>query len=416
MSENVDIKVFTLNCWGILGVSTHRVVRMRAIAQHLANSDYDLVLLQEVWVPSDFEHICKVTRYVLPFTHFFDQGIIGTGTCVLSKVPIVDAVFHEFSMNGYPHQVLHGDWFAGKGLGVVTLDFQGLNIHVFVSHLHAEYCRRKDIYLGHRVLQALEAAQWVKLTSPGADLTIYAGDFNTEPGDVPYRILRCVGGLEDAWEEIQGTGGGETCGTPKNTYCTIAEQKEYPRGKRIDYILHSAGRGRNCKVLECSLPLPPAIPASLAALVGTACSYSDHEAVCAVLRVSPNDEAGVGQSVSGPMGDFSSRRPAHMVEDAVGEGLHLVNAALRSVANHQRCYIALALLAFLAFAATFAQLLLMDSWLLAVGLFFLRFALVLLGLYSFLMATIFNRRERHALLGGKATLSLLHSRAGYGAI
>ena len=116
---------------------------------------------------------------------------------------------------------------------------------------------------------------------------------------------RCVGGLEDAWEEIQGTGGGETCGTPQNTYwycchigiavilvllpywyrchigiavvlvlllywycccfilpssnqrvsmlrwthnSTIAEQKEYPRGKRIDYILHSAGRGRNCKV------------------------------------------------------------------------------------------------------------------------------------------------------------------------
>ena len=29
---------------------------------------------------------------------------------------------------------------------------------------------------------------------------------------------RCVGGLEDAWEEIQGTGGGETCGTPQNTY------------------------------------------------------------------------------------------------------------------------------------------------------------------------------------------------------
>ena len=45
--------------------------------------------------------------------------------------------------------------------------------------------------------------------------------------------------------------------------------------------------------------------------------FLDHEAVCAVLRVSPNDEAGVGQSMSGPMGDFTSRRPAHMVEDAV---------------------------------------------------------------------------------------------------
>ena len=26
-----------------------------------------------------------------------------------------------------------------------------------------------------------KAAQWIKLTSSGADLTVYAGDFNTEP-------------------------------------------------------------------------------------------------------------------------------------------------------------------------------------------------------------------------------------------
>ena len=31
---------------------------------------------QEVWVPSDFEHICKVARDALPFTHFFDQVMI----------------------------------------------------------------------------------------------------------------------------------------------------------------------------------------------------------------------------------------------------------------------------------------------------------------------------------------------------
>ena len=79
-----------------------------------------------MWVPSDFEHICKVAKDALPFTHFFDQviqfsigfdcnlaqGIIGTGTCVLSKVPIVDAVFHEFSMNGYPHQVRAPDVYS----------------------------------------------------------------------------------------------------------------------------------------------------------------------------------------------------------------------------------------------------------------------------------------------------------------
>merc|ERR1719239_1755480 len=136
---------------------------------------------------------------------------------------------------------------------------------------------------------------------------------------------------------------------------------------------------RNCRVLKCSLPLPPAIPASFASLVGTSCSYSDHEAVSAVLRVSSSR---VDDTLVGAMGDFSSRRPTHMAEDAVGEGLQLVNAALRSVASHQKSYLVLAVLAFLAFVATFAQILLLDSWLLGLGLFLLRFALVLFGLYS----------------------------------
>ena len=40
-----------------------------------------------------------------------------------------------------------------------------------------------------------------------------------------------------------------------NLSSTIAEQEEYPRGKRIDYILHSAGRGRNCKVHAARLKI-----------------------------------------------------------------------------------------------------------------------------------------------------------------
>ena len=60
----VTISVFTLNCWGIgMGVSRDRVVRFTAIAQHLATSDYDIVCLQEVWCPEDYETIRKITRY-----------------------------------------------------------------------------------------------------------------------------------------------------------------------------------------------------------------------------------------------------------------------------------------------------------------------------------------------------------------
>ena len=61
----VNISVFTLNCWGIgMGVSRDRAVRFRAIAHHLAESNYDIVCLQEVWCPEDYETICQITRQV----------------------------------------------------------------------------------------------------------------------------------------------------------------------------------------------------------------------------------------------------------------------------------------------------------------------------------------------------------------
>ena len=59
----VTISVFTLNCWGIgMGVSRDRKVRFTAIAHHLASSDYDIVCLQEVWCPEDYDTICQITR------------------------------------------------------------------------------------------------------------------------------------------------------------------------------------------------------------------------------------------------------------------------------------------------------------------------------------------------------------------
>jgi len=408
------ISVLTLNCWGIgMGVSKDRVARFRAIAQHLADSDYDIVCLQEVWCPSDYRTIVDVARDVLPFNHFFDNGIIGTGTCILSKAPIQDATFHEFSMNGYPHKVFHGDWFAGKGLGVCGIDYKGLNIHVFVSHLHAEYSRSKDIYLGHRVMQALEAAQWIKLTSSGADLTIYAGDFNTEPVDVPYSILRSVASLSDSWVDVHGTGGGETCGTPYNTYCTINEVTDYPTGKRIDYIMYTAGPSKTVTVTECRLPLARRIPASLSASLGKEVSYSDHEGVTAIINV---------ENIQGGQGDNKLSNSSKSLvnpggrKEAVTAAVSLIEKAQLSTNRDQKLYSVLAMVTFLLFMATFSQLLLTDSLLLECIMFLLRMFLTLTGCYAVLMATVFNRRERHALSATKTTLQLLKSQNNYGAI
>jgi len=399
-----EISVFTLNCWGIgMGVSKDRVNRFRAIAQYLADSNYDIVCLQEVWCSSDYKTIINVTRDALPFHHFFDNGIIGSGTCILSKAPIQDATFHEFSLNGYPHKVFHGDWFAGKGLGVCQLDYKGLNIHVFTSHFHAEYSRSQDIYLGHRVMQALEAAQWIKLTSSGADLTIYAGDFNTEPVDIPYSLLRNVGSLQDSWVVAsEGCGGGETCGTPGNSYTTSAEKIEYPRGKRIDYIMYRPGPDKEAVATHCTLPLPSSIPAP------TPVSYSDHEAVAATIQVKGRNAGG---------GDTHHDKIQQNIDGAiVSASINLIEKALKETKTDQKLYLLLAMVTLVIFLASFSQLIFSESLLVECLMFLLRLVTTLVGIYAVLMSTVFNRRERHALLGTKATLQLLKAQCNYGSI
>ena len=74
----ITISVFTLNCWGIgMGVSKNRKVRMRAIGQHLADSQYDIVCLQVrvQWLHSG------------PYTV---EGL--TSTLLLCKVPSAPTV------------------------------------------------------------------------------------------------------------------------------------------------------------------------------------------------------------------------------------------------------------------------------------------------------------------------------------
>jgi len=74
------------------------------------------------------------------------------------------------------------------------------NFYIFVK-LHAEYNRENDEYCVHRISQALETAQLINYTRHGVDLCILAGDLNTEPTDLPYKLIRQIGCLEDSFKE-----------------------------------------------------------------------------------------------------------------------------------------------------------------------------------------------------------------------
>ena len=250
--ESAEIKVVTLNCWGLYGVSKLRRQRMTAIGKYLAESDFDIVLLEEVWTHEDFETLKRLCSNVYPFSHFFDHGIIGSGTCIFTKYRLKNANFHEFTMNGYPVKFWHGDWFGGKGLGVCQLEINGFEVTVFVSHYHAEYDPNNDIYLGHRVIHALESAQWLNMTSAATDLTLYCGDFNTDPSTVAYRLLRGIVPLNDSWVEFTGDlWGGETNETAENSFTYNAAM-----AKRIDYIMYRAGPCLDAETINCWFPLP----------------------------------------------------------------------------------------------------------------------------------------------------------------
>ncbi|QQP37945.1 Neutral Sphingomyelinase_ putativelike, partial [Caligus rogercresseyi] len=115
----------------------------------------------------------------------------------------------------------------------------------------------------HRVIHALESSQWIQLTSASADLTIYAGDFNTEPSKVPYHLIKYITHLKDCWEETHGPHANEegaTSETSYNSFTPESVKRVCPQGKRIDYIMYTPGADTEAETRKCTLPLNKRVP------------------------------------------------------------------------------------------------------------------------------------------------------------
>nr|XP_025967669.1 sphingomyelin phosphodiesterase 2 [Dromaius novaehollandiae] len=158
----LQLRVFNLNCWAIRYLSKRRQERVQLVGDTLRREGFDLVLLQEVWSEWDYSVLKEKLGGCHPFSHYFRSGVIGSGLCVFSRFPILDAFLYRYSLNGYPYMLQHGDWFCGKSVGLVVIKISGIVFNVYVTHLHAEYCREKDAYLPHRVVQAWELAQFIR--------------------------------------------------------------------------------------------------------------------------------------------------------------------------------------------------------------------------------------------------------------
>ncbi|NXX07774.1 NSMA phosphodiesterase, partial [Larus smithsonianus] len=289
----LQLRVFDLNCWAIRYLSKRRQERVQLIGDTLRREGFDLVLLQEVWSEQDYSDLKVKLGGCYPFSHYFRSGVIGSGLCVFSRFPILDTLLYQYSLNGYPYMLQHGDWFCGKSVGL-SRGRAGASMGVLASRplfppsscqLHAEYCREKDAYLPHRLVQAWELAQFIRHTSKAADVVVLGGDLNMHPEDVGIRLLRGWTGLRDAFAEATRFEGCEDGCTlvPNNCFTVNSELLPFPLGIRIDYILYKAVSSFTvkCEELKTTTGTAP----------GTDIPFSDHEAVMATLHIRRQGQA-----------------------------------------------------------------------------------------------------------------------------
>ncbi|KAI8752839.1 sphingomyelin phosphodiesterase 2-like isoform X2 [Biomphalaria glabrata] len=283
------LKVFTLNCWGLPLplLCKHHQERIAAIGDYLKVQDYDMVVLEEVWVKSDFQELKQKLVRVLPFSHYFYSGTIGSGLCVFSKHQIIETSYHQFHLNGHAHKIHHGDWFGGKGVGLCKIHILegALDINLYCTHLHAEYNPECDEYEAHRLAQTFELCQFVRNTAYNCDIAILAGDLNTSPTHLGYKILTQHASLKDCWaeknlSEIECKESGGTCMVPGNIYTGDVAQSSSPFGVRIDYIMYRTSANVSATVADCSI--------GIGKVPQTNIDYSDHEAVFTSISLTKN--------------------------------------------------------------------------------------------------------------------------------
>ncbi|NWT20909.1 NSMA phosphodiesterase, partial [Vireo altiloquus] len=338
------LRVFDLNCWAIRFLSKRRQERVQLIGDMLRREGFDLVLLQEVWSERDYSDLKVKLAGCYPFSHYFRSGVIGSGLCVFSRFPILDTLLYQYSLNGYPYMLQHGDWFCGKSVGLIGRCLTPLGVTApllsLSLQLHAEYCREKDAYLPHRLVQAWELAQFIRHTSKAADVVLLGGDLNMHPEDVGIRLLRGWTGLRDAFAEarhFEGCKNGCTL-VPDNCFTDKSELLPFPLGIRIDYVLYKAISSFTVRCEELKTTTGPA--------PGTDIPFSDHEAVMATLHIQRQ-----GQPVGATLGTADLALADVVTEARTEVGVGLRAAQRQRYSSGRMAVLALLLLLLQAVAA-----------------------------------------------------------------
>jgi endonuclease/exonuclease/phosphatase family metal-dependent hydrolase len=269
----VRIRIATLNVWG-LPFTPDDAERIRAIGERLDSLAVDVMAFQEVWT-ADFRRTLIAAGRGAGLSEVWhnDAAFGGSGLLVLSRLPIRDVKFEQFSLRGQPERITQGDYYGGKGFARIRLDTADGPITLVNTHLHARYGRR----VAHEY-RALRAAQIVELAIRAReteDPIVATGDFNFEEDEVGYGVLVGLTGFRDTAVEIDRR---QPTVHRGNTYRSTSRKAD----KRIDYVFVRDGRhvGVRTRWVERVFDEPFVVD-------GRPASYSNHAGVLSEIEIVP---------------------------------------------------------------------------------------------------------------------------------
>lgn len=257
------MKILTFNIWGA-PYAKKRSARIQVIAEKLKILNPDILLFQEVYLPNNRKELIELLKPTWRHYHYFPSSLVGSGLLTMSKYPIIDAHFHKFRMQGKPDDLLHGDYYAGKGIGLTRISSPDGMVDVYNCHTHAQYDPDNDNeYAVYTETNLYEVTRFIDSNS-GASPVVLCGDLNTRPDQAGYRIVTQLGALVDSYVYLN-----------KRYPITLSNKNPYTDSinQCLDYILV-----RNISVGSVSIVMNEH-------LTGDVLAYSDHYGLLADIKL-----------------------------------------------------------------------------------------------------------------------------------
>jgi len=294
----VNLKVMALNTWGMPATfgAEDKEIRMEAIGRLIQDQEYDVYLMEELWMKPDHATIQKMLPEGFHMTEVHElnnphqwtscDGVIGpdgcSGLAIVSRHNLTQIEFFPYSDHGDAFWN-DGEYLARKGVGRVRIEpHPNVTVDIYVTHTCAS-----DYNSYYRQKQVKELVKFVNKSD--ADFVVLGGDFNVDPkvnaNETSYHDIRhtMTNSIEEFFHKIEEWLNPKRASyaNPQNTYSYIYNPVLY------DYIFHKA-KGANVIITNVfKIPflktLKSLVDAATNMTTNKEVSLSDHEAVTADL-------------------------------------------------------------------------------------------------------------------------------------